>query len=757
MSENQETSSLSGQLKFIVFKNEDNGFFIGKLKTEQDEESHGKTEVTIAGQAVGGIPEIKSDLKLDGSWTTHPKFGEQFKFSLIREDFEVSVKGQEKFLVNYVKGLGPVKAKDLITQFGTNIFELIRNDERELILPHGVSEELFELMKEALEAHGQDGEAIAVLTSYEITPNSIQKLLETYRSANKAVQIIQDNPYQLITDLAGFGFLKADKIALQIGIDLNSPARIGAAVIHVLNEIASRGHTYAFRQKLIWGAGKYEKGMIDYLGASVTEDEIDQNLIKLYKENKIHLGFDSGNDSLVDSYLEVLEGANITFNTTLKISLSYLYQAEREIERTTVDLLNKKEEPKEAPLSETLNIDQTAAISRIFDGQSGICVITGGAGVGKTFVTQEILRLAKIHKLTCQLLSPTGKAAKRLEEMTGRSASTIHRYLEYNPYEGGFTLDYISHDVLIIDEASMVDSYLMSELLRRLNPNKTKLILVGDKNQLPPVGAGRPFQDIIESNFFPVFTLQKIMRTDDDSLIPINAGKILDGEYNSIEFDDKQMGMINEKTAEDIPQLIVREILDDPNFSPKEIQVLTPQKKGPIGTGELNSALRVAINRTGKELTKFKEFSTGDKVILVHNNYEAGYMNGDQGYVLGEDLSNSKRPTMNIQLDDESVISVDRSTIYDVQLGYAITIHKSQGSEWPRIIMPVHLAHSFMLSRNLIYTGITRGRYNVTLMGTQFGLKTACEKSGVGERLTWLSDFFQEYKGGENFEKEISE
>ena len=737
--QNEQSATLSGQLTHIIYKAEDTGFFIGKMRTERNEESRDKTIVTITGEAINGIPEKDSELKLQGNWTNHPKYGEQFKFSVIVEDFEASAAGQEKFLINYVHGLGPVKAKEIVDIFKESTFDVIRDDSQELI-DIGISNEILEKMQAALAEHGADSAAIAVLSSYEITSKSIKKLMERYRSANKAVQIIKENPYQLIDDLDGFGFMKADKIARHLGYELDSPNRIKAGAIHVLKEGSQRGHTYLLRNKLVWGGGKYEKGMIDYLGSSIIDTQIDKAIFDLHIKDKLHI-----DDS------EVWQGSQTLPNC--KVSLSYLYEAERQIEKTTIELINHKEEPKEITVDAILNIDQASAVHNIFQGDSSISIITGGAGVGKTFVTKEILRLAHSHKLSTQLLSPTGKAAKRLEEMTGQSASTIHRYLEYNPFEGGFTLDQVWHDLLIIDEASMVDSWLMSELFRRLLSNKTKVILVGDKNQLPPVGAGRPFQDIIESNFFPVFILSKIMRTDDDSLIPINANRILSGDYNGLSFDDQQMGMIDERTAEDIPQLIVREIKEDPHFSHRDIQVLTPQKKGPIGTIELNEALRAAINPTGQTLSKFKDFKEGDKVILIHNNYDEEYMNGDQGYIQGEDLTNSKRPIMNIQLEGGQMVEIDRETIYDVQLAYAITIHKSQGSEWKKIIMPVHPAHTFMLSRNLIYTGITRGRFNVTLIGTQFGLKTACEKSGAQERLTWLSDFYRDY----NVEQEEGE
>ena len=738
----KETSSLSGQLKFIVYKQDETGFFIGKMKTPICEESKFKNEVTITGAAINGIPELKSELKLHGEWTNHAKYGEQFKFSVIIEDFEISVEGQQKFLINYVKGLGPVKTKHIIEEFGEETFKIIREAPEEL-LKFDIPEETVEAMKRALEEHGADADAIAVLSSYEITTGAIKRLMEVYRSANKTVQVIQENPYQLIKDIDGFGFLKSDKIARQLGYDINSPNRIQAAVAHVLYEASNRGHTYITRQKLVWGSGKYEKGMRDYLGAQVLEDDMDNAILELHTRDEIFVLFD---------VISKEESKELEAKT--KVSLKSLYDAERQIERTTINLVNIKDEPKEVEIDEILNLDQASAVKQVFNGESAICVITGGAGVGKTFVTKEILRLAGVNKLTVQLLSPTGKAAKRLEEMTGRSASTIHRYLKYNPHEGGFTLDRVWHDILIIDEASMVDSKLMSELLRRLDENQTRLILVGDKNQLPPVGAGRPFQDIIESNFFPIFTLNKIMRTDDDSLIPINAGRILLGNNYDLEFDQKQMNLIDERTAEDIPQLIVREILEDPDYLPEEIQVLTPQKKGPIGTGELNEVLRNALNREGVELSKFKGFSVGDKVILVHNNYDQNYMNGDQGYIKGEDLTKVKRPIMNVELEGGQMIEIDRDTIYDVQHAYAITIHKSQGSEWKKVILLVHPAHSFMLSRNLIYTGITRGRYNVTLAGTQFGLKVACEKNGMQERFTWLSDFYKEYgveekEGGE--------
>ncbi len=303
----------------------------------------------------------------------------------------------------------------------------------------------------------------------------------------------------------------------------------------------------------------------------------------------------------------------------------------------------------------------------------------------------------------------------------------------------------------------------MSELLKRTEPDRTRLILVGDKNQLPPVGAGRPFQDIIESNFFPVFTLTKIMRTDDDSLIPINANKVLAGDHQGMDFDGIQMNWESEKEADSIPAIFV-EVIEDSLINKskgneetglllEEIQVLSPQRKGPIGTTELNIVLRARFNKNGTPLTKFNNFRTNDKVILVHNNYEAGYMNGDQGYITGEDLTNLKRPLMliNVAGTDEP-IKIDRDSIYDVELAYAITIHKSQGSEWKKVIMPVHPAHSFMLSRNLVYTGITRGRYNVTLIGTHAGLQTACRKSGDSGRYTWLSDLYKSYGSEEEDE-----
>lgn len=736
MKPQQESEDLSGELKYIMFQNEENGYMIGSLETSEPIE--GKRTTVIVGNAVGGIPSIKSTLNLKGNWVDHPRYGKQFKFSVIIEDFESDEKGQRKFLETYVDGLGPVTVSQIIDTWGDKTFHVIRNDPGALTQIPGVASDLVDNMITALAKYGADGEAIAVLSSYELTPNAIQKLIDKYLSANASVQKIQENPYQLIDDIDGFGFMKADKVARQLGYDQTSPFRIEAGLLHILKEGAGRGHTYLPQRKLFYGSGKYERGMLELLGSRVEESHMLLAVDNLRDEEIQYDGIDS------------IENP--------KIGLAMLHSAERTIEIVTVELANQEHTSIDPTPNESLNFDQRQAISSLFQQGKGITVITGGAGVGKTFVTQEIIKIARENKLTYQLLSPTGKAAKRLEEMTGETASTIHRYLKYNPHEGGFTLEAITHNILIIDEASMVDSSLMSELLKRLEPERTRLILVGDKNQLPPVGAGRPFQDIIESNFFPVFTLNKIMRTDDDSLIPINANKVLKGDHQGMDFDGVQMEWISEKEADSIPSIFIEVIEDamraENGLLLEEIQVLSPQRKGPIGTGELNIALRARFNKDGTPLTKFNNFRTKDKVILVHNNYDAGYMNGDQGYIVGEDLSNSKRPLMLVNVAGEE-IEIDRDSIYDVELAYAITIHKSQGSEWKKVVMPVHPAHSFMLSRNLVYTGITRGRYNVTLIGTHFGLQTACGKSGDSGRYTWLSDLYKEYKGESDLEYEI--
>ncbi len=735
----EKPKEISGQLKFVVFSSEESGFFIGKLEPKPPIEGQ-KREITIKGNAINGIPSKGDNLNLQGEWISDPKYGEQFKFSVIMEDFEVSADGQQKFLINFVKGLGPATVSKLMEQFEDGLFDTIRNAPEDLYVVDGVSETLIENMVEALQKHGSDGEAMAVLAGYEITPLATKKLMEIYKTANAALQVIHENPYQLIDDIDGFGFNRTDKIAFKIGYDTTSIFRVAAGAIHILKEAAGRGHTFLPLRKLLFGSSKYERGMMELLGATVREEHM-MDAIE-YLEN------DKG-----EIFIERIEEENRFY-----IGMKYLHAAEREIERVTIDLAGKTRKEITTEISDSLNFDQREAVSRIFKDGVGIAVVTGGAGVGKTFVTQEIIRIAKENALTYQLLSPTGKAAKRLTIMTaalgGEGALTIHRYLRYNPHEGGFTLKTVTQDMLIIDETSMVDSWLMSELFKRVDTNRTRIIMLGDKNQLPPVGAGRPFQDIIESNFFPIFVLKKIMRTDDDSLIPINANKILDGDHQGVDFDGKQMTWESEKEAEVIPGEIVRIFLEENKYERENIQVLSPQRKGPIGTTILNEILQKALNPSGEELEKFKPFCIKDKVILVHNNYDAEYMNGDQGYVIGEDLKNSKRPVMLIEIigeEKEKTVEVDREHFYDVELGYAITIHKSQGSEWEKIITPIHSAHSFMLSQNLIYTAITRGRYNVTMIGTHFGLKVACDKAGQAARFTWLSDLYKEYdsEGGE--------
>ncbi len=734
-----ENTTLKGTLEFIVYKKPETGFFIGSFKPENEDnipkEAIKKGKTIITGASIGDIPEVGSELILEGKWTSHPKYGNQFKFSLIREDLEASAGGQYKFLVNNINGLGPVKAQAIIDEFGTDAFDIIRHfkedddkDTTDAFNNIGISSKLLKSIAIELERYGSEAESMAVLSSWEISPAAIVKLMKKYLVANAAVQKIKENPYQLIDDIESIGFVKVDGIAKAIGIEDNSPFRIKAGILYALKNSENEGHTCIDIRHLLFGRGRY-LGVMQILGIGVSSQELETELFELAKEKKVVTAEINEKQSVVASI--------------------YLYKVEETIERVTVELMNEdslKEIPYE--ISDSLNFGQRTTVSAVLKNRQ-LAIITGGAGVGKTFVTQEIIRACEKNNITYALLSPTGKAAKRLTEMTGREASTIHRYLQYNPFIGSFTLDAVHEGMLIIDEASMIDSWLMSELLVRVNTKRTSILLVGDKNQLPPVGAGKPFQDIIESNFFPVHIMTKIMRQDDDSLIPINASFVLSGEHQAIDFDDKQMSFILTRHAEDVPSAILSAIKKS-TFPHNEIQVLSPQRKGEAGIDVLNEILRFYLNQGATPLVKFNRFWVKDKIMFTRNNYVLGYMNGDQGLIEGEDLSNSKKPTLLINLDG-TTIKVENDNHWDIQLAYAITIHKSQGSEWKQVIFPVHPAHTFMLSKNLIYTAITRGRYNVTIVGTDLGLKTACEKIGSLERATNLSRFYEEYNDKDTF------
>ncbi len=768
-----ENASIEGKVGFVIFKNEETKFFIATFEPKDmavvPAGAVKKGMVTISGAAIIDIPTAGSELVLEGSWTTHPKYGQQFKVILIKEDLEASVAGQYKFLVNNINGLGPVKAQAIVDEFGKETFKAIRHaaEDQETLegfLKIGVSHEFVEQIGEALKSYGADADAMAILASWDLTPGATAKLIKQYLTANAAVQVINQNPYQLIDDIVGFGFVKADAVALKIGLKKNSPFRIKAGIMHSLRMSEQNGHTCVDKRHLMFGKDRY-LGALQVLGSGIQNEELESALEELIHGSKISLDIEvEGASNLTgEETAQGIEGAIDEQDKSIKIieyklsekmtvlSSIWMARAEETIERVTVELMNEHTLQAIAYTpSGKLNADQVEAVSSVLEERK-LCVITGGAGVGKTFVTQEIIAACEENNISYVLLSPTGKAAKRLSEMTGKEAMTIHRFLQYNPHFGNFTLDQVYAGMVIIDETSMVDSWLMSELLVRINTQRTSIVLVGDKNQLPPVGAGKPFQDIIESDFFPVFTLSKIMRQDDDSLIPINASFVLKGEHAAIDFDDKQMRFIQARQAEDVPAAILQ-ALKESTFEPGDIQVLSPQRKGEAGIDALNEAIRLQTNKGGTPLKKFNRFWEGDRIIFTRNNYDIGYMNGDQGFIIRENLT-GKKAKLEVNMDGE-LLQLEMDSYWDIQLAYAITIHKSQGSEWKQVIFPVHPAHTFMLSKNLVYTGITRGRYNVTLVGTDQGLQTACRKADAMNRATNLSRFLEkQYEGLEGVER----
>ncbi|KKM93453.1 hypothetical protein LCGC14_1208250 [marine sediment metagenome] len=719
-----------GDIKRIIYQAADGGFFIASIYSKEN----GKSTVTGI-SPTNKMPRIGIELTFHGQWTTHPKFGKQFKFAYYEENIPTDTDGMRKFLENYVHGLGPVKAKAIIEEFGEDTFKIIEDNPEELKRA-GLTPNEIQKVTESFSKFKHDKNHLSKLSQWGLTPAAINNIIGKYGELAIAIQKIEDNPYILAEDVSGFGFLRADVVARSLGIELDDPRRLREAIVYALKDAAQDGHTYMEEKKLIYGWDKRDKGVMYLVGSTISMEQIEEQIEELCRPINIEL---MSMNRISEWYED---------NGNRRLSLINLYKAEKTISKSAIYLHEKTFEPMKLDEENEdflkLTEKQRDSLLQITKGESGFAIITGGAGVGKTFLITQIIAAIEGNGQSFSLMAPTGKAAKRITETTGYAAKTIHRFLAFNSIVNDFTLPETFDNFIIVDEASMIDSALLARLMIIMTKEKNRLILIGDANQLSPVAAGNPLLDLINSKMFNVTFLNKIMRTEGDSLIPINANHILQGNRSKLSFDDEQMGFKNINDATMIPDFICS-FIESGIFNLDEIQVISPQHKGPVGTIILNEVLQEVFNPLddSKKLSSF-DYLIGDKVIFTKNNYEIGYVNGDQGKVKGEATGPKNKKMLIITNDQGEDLEIFRDDIWDIELAYAITIHKSQGSEWPCIIMPIHETTSFMLSRNLVYTAITRGRYSVILVGSEKGLAVACRNVSIGKRFTLIPEFLEE-------------
>ena len=717
---------LSGQIERITFTNEENGFTIAKVKVQ------GKRDlVTVVGNLMSPMPGEILDLR--GEWTRHPKFGEQFKVVQFKTKVPATVYGIRKYLGSgLIKGLGPVMAGRIVDKFGKKTLDIIENEIERLAEVKGIAEKSIARIASAWEAQKKIRDVMIFLQTHGVSSAYATKIFKRY--GDRSIAVVKQNPYRLATDIFGVGFLKADSIAKELGFSDDSPVRVDAGVIYTLNQLSEEGHVYFLYEPLVEKCreilGVVREPIVRAIGRLNTDRQIIIEDINQGVEN-----FKPNNKAV---YLTRFYQCETGISNRLKALLS-APKLIREFDSTrAIQWVQQL-------LSFDLAENQVVAIQCALENK--VMVITGGPGTGKTTIINAILKIYSKLDINMMLAAPTGRAAKRMSEMTGHEAKTIHRLLEYSLHKHGFQRNEknpLDCDLLIVDEASMIDTILMYHLLKAI-PATATCILVGDVNQLPSVGAGNVLNDIITSGSVAVIELNEIFRQAKASRIIVNAHKINAGDLPSfgqserfdpnndfyfIEQDDpeKVLGIILELANRRIPERFGVDAIDD-------IQVLTPMHKGVVGAGNLNDQLQAVLNPgNGGILRGDRTFRVNDKVMQIRNNYDKEVFNGDIGRIT--DVRPEDRQ-VTISFDRRGIV-YDFSELDEIILAYAVSVHKSQGSEYPVIILPILTQHYILLQRNLIYTAVTRGRNLVVMVGSRKALAIGVNNNKTQQRFTRL-------------------
>jgi len=714
--------SIDGRLERITYFNENTHYTIARLKPA------GLTAaVTVVGYLAG--VSIGETLKVKGRWETHPKFGQQLKIDSFEVMLPAGIDGIRTYLGSgIVKGIGPSLASRMVKAFGVETLEIIEDHPQRLVEVDGIGEAKAALIQNAWSEHHALRGLMQFLQKMGIQTSYCARIFKAYGA--DAVTLIQEDPYVLADDFPGAGFVIADTIARKQGVENEDPQRVHACILHLILQNAEDGHTFAEKENL----------------SARCENQF--QISRLSFENTIA--------EMVEAKVIIVEPiADRTWASA--VYLKELYQAESGLADRLQAMLSVPVEPVaieaeriarevHQKLAINLSAEQLQVLEKVFSHR--IAIITGGPGTGKTTLLRSISTVFQTQGRRLLMAAPTGRAARRLSEVTRRKASTIHRLLGYSFTDNGLMRNRdnpLDADAVIIDEASMVDTVLMYNLLAAV-PLSARLVLVGDVSQLPSVGPGNVLADMIESGCIPVFYLNKIFRQDRESAIIVNAHRVRGGEppdfADSTEIDDLSDFYFIEQSDPDqaaarIVELCCEELPAKFGLDPvNDIQVLTPMHKGAVGTINLNNLLQKALNRQSLGLKPSRiSFKTGDKVMHLKNNYQKVVYNGDIGIV---DRIDDQKAELAVNYYGQAV-SYNFDELDELTMAYAISIHKSQGSEYPAVIVPLMTQHYVLLQRNLLYTAMTRGKTLVILTGTRKALNIALENDKPHQRLSSLA------------------
>lgn len=730
--------SLKGEVSAIMYANRDNDYHAIIVKISKSEEK--KVTVTRRDIQVGDFYEFF------GFWKIHPRHGRTFNAV---ESFEVlpdTTAGIRSYLSSSrFPSIGPVKAGRIVKHFGEETLSILETSIDRLTEVKGISEKIKDVIAEKWKSNREFNEIIIFLQSHQINAKLAGKIIDHYQ--HNCIGQIRSNPYDLARHIDGVGFKKADQIALSLGFDLNSPLRCESAILYVLSKADLKGHTYLTYDQI--------KMSIHELLGQDSEFQVDTLLESLEKDQEI-----KSRD---------LGGEDVRYYNKKS------YYNERYVARKLKQLNKNKKDyyinEKFVDLS-TLSDEQREAV--INASQRGVGVITGGPGVGKTFCTKKLIEILDSIDVSYCLAAPTGKAAKRMRQSIGKDAQTMHRTLEWDAQNGGFLHNEhypLSYQYYVLDETSMVDIHLAAAFLKAIPPS-AQIVFLGDVDQLPSVGAGNFFSDMIESGVIDVYRLTKIFRQGKESQIVKFAHQINNQELPIIDSPLENKGLWDSdidcmfiesgighpmddrkdyptwnslRYGLDIKQMIEKiynETIPKYHGNPDDIQVLIPMKKGGVGIIEMNKYLQEKINpeAVGKtEITSVdRTFRLGDKVIQTRNNYDKNIFNGDVGRIVHVDIEDPKKRFIRVNFDDEVVVELNFQELLDLELAYCLTIHKSQGSEYDYVILPIMQQYGRMLYKQLIYTGLTRAKKRAIFIGQNSALETAVNNIDSKKRQSTL-------------------
>lgn len=727
MSGDRSIREIVGQIERITYHDAESGYTVLRVQVRGYPEL-----VTTVGQMAN--PVVGSILRLKGSWKNHPKFGIQFDIKEYKSEIPTSAAGIEKYLASgIIKGIGPAAAERIVDRFGSDTINILDNEPKRLTEVEGIGAKKAAAISAAWMEQRDIREVMLFLQNYGIGAGLALRVFKHYGAA--AIQVLQENPYRLAIDMFGIGFITADKVAASMGVAKDSPFRIRAGVLHIIHEFTRDGHTYVPIEKLAEAAAEILDVPLQVVESGIEAVRLAEEIIAEW--------YSRGNDDECAVYLPAFHYAESRSAKNLEKLMSAPWNEHYVNVDAVIPWLQNE-------LAITLAGQQVKALKTAL--KSKVMIITGGPGTGKTTLIKAILKVREARGLRVMLSAPTGRAAKRMTEATGHEAKTIHRMLEFmgmGTSGGDFARDEsnpLECDLLIVDEASMIDQILFHHLLKAI-PRGASVIFVGDVNQLPSVGAGNVLGDMINSGAIPVTSLNEIFRQARESMIVVNAHRINNGEFPLLD-ENYEEGLKDfyfirqddqENALEIIKTLVTERIPKSFGFDPvDEIQVLSPMHRGSVGTQRLNLELQRALNTSGgaRAVRMGVTYQEGDKVMQIRNNYQKDVYNGDIGRIF---KINGEDGQLIVQMDN-GLVSYEFSELDELVHAYAVSIHKSQGSEYPAVVIPLLTQHYVMLQRNLLYTGITRGKKLVVIVGSTKAAAIAVQNDKTRKRWTRLAD-----------------